>query len=113
MHPCAFGTRCILELGLETKKGGYNGYTIHQGMSPHHWRSSLPKYMCDTTLRGYECKRMKPDYKVTKSYYNSANSWDPHNFPHHSNRSHAAVNLGVLALNTRFHDTRVTENDDG
>jgi len=44
--------------------------------------------------------------------YSDVNSRSPHTDGDSPGALHATVNLGIFALNTRFHDTRMTEDDD-
>lgn len=86
---------------------------IHQGINSHYWCSSLPN-TCDNSLRRYEHKSTKTNNRVTTSFQTSTYYWELHgNSALRLECSHTAIDLGIFALDTRFHNARVTENDEG
>jgi len=86
---------------------------IRQGIRLHSGCESLLKYVYNASPGSCERKRTKTNRGVTKSIHTTTYSWDLHDdsVPH-LERSHATIDLGVFALNTWFHDGRVTENDE-
>lgn len=93
--------------------GEYYGYTLGGKLTP------LVRIALQTHVRYWSQKirtqeYTKTNHRATKSFHTSTYSWEHHDNPAlHPERSHAAVDLGVFTLDTRFHDARVAENNDG
>jgi len=95
------------------QKGKYYGYTSWDKLTllAHAALQTRVRYQSQKTRTQ---EYVKANRRVTKSFHTSTYSWELHdNSVLRFECLHTAVDLGVFALDTRLHDARVAENNDG